>query len=277
MLKPPVLKAVRLIALVALVLSASGCSEKGLNNHDSNTSVGMSLKITSPGLIDEVSAFRVIVTADDIDPPIESPLTMTGRYLEGSVEVPPGPARTFTVEAENVVGVVLYRGDTTVNIDPDSEVELMISLFPQVSLTRVSPRYLEVLPNSQFGVDVRVFNIPDLYGIAFRLHWQGTIVYPDSAASLLPLGVDPIFVDRIEPNLGYYAISVTQTAQGVPIVDATGHADIARVYFTGFTPDVAADTASLTVEVTGLTDALGGEIPIGDVSIDGSTVVVGTP
>lgn len=274
MMKRSILSVTQLIALSALVLLASGCSEKSLNGGADTTSVGMSLKINSPGLIDEVSAFRVIVTADDFETPIDSPLTLIGRYLEGRVSVPPGPNRTFTVKASNVVGVVLYLGDTTVSIDPDSEVELLINLFPQVSLTRVSPRYLEVAANSQFSVDVRVFNVQNLYGIAFRLHWQGTIVYPDSAAPLLPVGVDPIFVDRIEPSFGYYAIAVTQTSPGVPIVDAAGDADIARVYFTSFSPELVSDTASLAVEVTGLTDTFGNEMPIGDVSIDGSMVVV---
>lgn len=275
-MKRTILLVTQLIALSALVLLSSGCSDKSLSGGPGTTSVGMSLKISSPGLIDEVSAFRVIVTADDFDAPIDSPLTLTGRYLEGSVAVPPGPNRTFTVTASNVVGVVLYRGDTTVSIEADSEVELLINLFPQVSLARVSPRYIEVPANSRFSVDVRVFNVPDLYGIAFRLHWQGTIVYPDSAASLLPLGVDPIFVDRIEPNFGYYAIAVTQTSPGVPIVDAAGDADIARVYFTSFTPEVVSETASLSVEVTGMTNVVGDSIPIGDVSVDGSLVVVDT-
>ncbi len=265
---------------LAFVLMTLGCSGKTLNEADNTTSVSMNFKVASPGMIDAVSQFRVIVTAEDIDPPIQSPLVLTGRYLEGIVLVPPGDGRTFTVEASDVEGMVLYRGDTTVSISPGVVTELTINLYPEVSLIRVSPRYLEVPADAVFSVDIRAFNVRELYGASFHLHWQGGIIYPDSAHPLTPLGTDIAWVDRIEPVLGYYSIGVSQTDQMTPIVDANGDGDLARVFFTSFTPDLGIQLAALSVEVTGLTaiyaDSIG-SMPIESVSVDGSTIVVGTP
>jgi hypothetical protein len=280
MMKRSILKVTQLIALSALVLLVSACSEKGLNGGDSTTSVSMSFKVTSPGMIDLVSQFRVIVTADDFETPIESPLTLNGRYLEGIVEVPAGPDRLFTVMANDVEGKVLYQGDTTLTIDGNADVELLINLYPQVSLIRVSPRYLEVPAGAVFSVDIRVFNVRDLYGASFRLYWQGAIIRPDSAVPLAPPGTDWIFFDQIDRALSFYAFTISQTDQISPIVDSTGDADLARVFFSSFTPDIAPQTASLSVKITELkviyADSIG-SMPIDGVSVDGSRIVVGSP
>lgn len=273
----------RILALLlglAFVLTTLGCSDKTFNEADNTTSVSMSFKVTSPGMIDAVSQFRVIVTAEDIDPPIQSPLVMTGRYLEGIVLVPPGDGRTFTVEASDVEGMVLYRGDTTLSITPGVVTELTINLYPQVSLIRVSPRYLEVPADAVFSVDIRAFNVHNLYGLACHLHWQGAVIYPDSAHPLTPLGTDILWVDRIDPNLHYYAIGVTQSDRVSLLVDSNGDGDLARVFFSSFSPDFPPEAAGLSVEITELTAVYAdsvGSMPNNTVSVDGSTIVVGTP
>jgi len=273
----------RILALLlglAFVLTTLGCSDKTFNEADNTTSVSMSFKVTSPGMIDAVSQFRVIVTAEDIDPPIQSPLVMTGRYLEGIVLVPPGDGRTFTVEASDVEGMVLYRGDTTLSITPGVVTELTINLYPQVSLIRVSPRYLEVPADAVFSVDIRAFNVRNLYGVAYHLHWQGAVIYPDSAHPLTPLGTDILWVDRIDPNLHYYAIGVTQSDRVSLLVDSNGDGDLARVFFSSFSPDFPPEAAGLSVEITELTAVYAdsvGSMPNDTVSVDGSTIVVGTP
>ena len=265
---------------LAFVLTTLGCSDKTFNEADNTTSVSMSFKVTSPGMIDAVSQFRVIVTAEDIDPPIQSPLVMTGRYLEGIVLVPPGDGRTFTVEASDVEGMVLYRGDTTLSITPGVVTELTINLYPEVSLIRVSPRYLEVPADAVFSVDIRAFNVHNLYGLACHLHWQGAVIYPDSAHPLTPLGTDILWVDRIDPNLHYYAIGVTQSDRVSLLVDSNGDGDLARVFFTSFSPDFPPEAAGLSVEITELTAVYAdsvGSMPIDSVSVDGSAILVGTP
>ncbi len=270
----------RILALLlglAFVLTALGCSDKTLNVTNETAAVSMSFKVTSPGMIDLVSQFRVIVTAEDIDPPIDSPLTLNGRYLEGIVEVPVGLDRLFTVMANDVEGKVLYQGDTTVTIDGNADVELLINLYPQVSLIRVSPRYLEVAADTVFSVDIRAFNVRNLYGFACHLHWQGAVIYPDSAHPLTLLGTDILWVDRIDPNLHYYAIGVTQSDRVSLLVDSNGDGDLARVFFSSFSPDFPPEAAGLSVEITELTMPSGELIPIDSVSVDGSKIVVGSP
>lgn len=262
---------------LSLIVSLPGCSNRGVASGNDSTSVNMSLKIASPGMVDAINQFRVIVTADDIDPAIEVRLELDGRYLHGEVMVPPGEGRTFTVEASDVDGAVLYRGDTTLNVSSAEIVELTIDLFPVISLVRISPRYLEVPANSDFFVDVRAFNVSELYGISFRLHWQGSVIYPDSARSLLPLGRDQLWLEFIDTNQQFYEIGISSFDQINPIVDANGDADLVRIFFSAFSPEPLAFSASLLMEVTQMTKLPDNIIPLDSVKVDGSVVVVEFP
>jgi len=267
---------IRILALLGLLLVGSwfGCSDRGVNNDDAAVAVNMTLKVASPGMVDAISQFRVTVTASDIDPPIDSPLALVGRYLEGVILVPPGNDRVFTVEARDIEGEILYSGDTTVAVVSAEPVVLTINLYPMVSLVRVSPRYLEVPANSDFAVDVRAFNVRELYGLTFHLHWNGTVIYPDSARSLLPVGAAVLFFDRIDPTLRYYDITISNSDQLTPIVDTNGDADLVRVFFSAFSPEPAAYLASLSMEVMEMTRLPQDTIPLDSVKADGSTIVV---
>lgn len=267
-------------ALIGLLLVFAwlGCSNKGVETGDNAATVNMNLKITSPGMIEAVDQFQVIVTADDIDPPIVALLELDGRYLEGEVMVPAGANRTITVEASDWdLSVVLYRGDTTINIAGQEGIELTIGLYPVISLIRISPRYLEVPASSQFFVDVKAFNVNELYGITFRLHWQGSVVFPDSAKSLLPLGREQLWVERLDTFLQFYEIGISSADQVTPLVDANGDASLVRFYFTSFTPEIMAPPASLSVDVMEMTRLPDGNIPLDSVKVDGSMVIVGLP
>jgi len=264
---------------ILLVTTWIGCSERGTRSDNAATSVNMSLKVASPDMVDAISQFMVTVTGEDIDPPIEAPLILTGRYLEGVVLVPPGDDRNFKVEASDIEGAVLYAGDTTVSVFAGEPLVLNINLYPVISLVRVSPRYQQVSPNSDFFVDVKAFNVPELYGITFRLHWTQieSIVYPDSAGPLTPVGTDVLFTDRINPTLLYYEISLSNTDQLTPLVDANGDAELVRVYFRSFTPELLGSAAGLSVEVMQMTRLPADTIPLDSVKYDGSTVVVAGP
>jgi hypothetical protein len=213
---------------LSLIFAWLGCSNKGVETDNNAASVSMNLKITSPDMIDAIDQFRVIVTAGDIDPPIVAPLLLIGQYLEGIVLVPSGEGRVFTVEASDVDGVLLYQGVDTVNIVAQQVVELTIGLKPVISLVRVSPRYLEVPASSQFFVDVTAFNVSELYGITFRLHWQGSVVFPDSAKSLLPQGREILWIERLDTFQQFYEIGLSSADQVTLLVDASGDADLVR-------------------------------------------------
>jgi hypothetical protein len=266
-----------LLFSILLTSALPGCSNRGVESDNNSASVNMNLKIASPGMVDAISQFQVIVTADDINPAIEVRLLLVGRYLYGVVLIPPGKNRTITVEARDYEGSLLYQGDTTLSLTTNEVVQLTIGLYPVISLVRISPRYLEVPLYSDFFVDVRAFNVEELYGITFRLHWQGSVVYPDSAKSLLPPGRELIWVDRIESNLQYYEISISNTDQTNPIVDVNGDADLARVYFSTVFPESIEVGASLMIEVMEMTRLPDATIPLDSVKVDGSTVIVGLP
>jgi hypothetical protein len=139
------------------------------------------MKVTEPALIESVTQFLLIVTGPGMDS-IQTELTLSGGHLEGEVDVPAGRKRKFEVQARDQSNRLIYRGSTVVDVEPGQSIELTINLYPVVPLVKLSPRFQEVDPNSPCTVDVKVFRIRDLYGVSFRIHYDGLLVYPDSGS-----------------------------------------------------------------------------------------------
>jgi len=237
------------LSVVLAILTLSGCSQKGVND-DAAPSIALHVKVTEPALIEQVSQFWLIVTGPGMDS-IQTELTLSGGHLEGEVDVPAGRKRKFEVQARDQSNRLIYRGSTTVDVVPGETIDLKINLYPVVPLVKLSPRFQEVNPNSSCTVDVKVFRIRDLYGISFKIHYDGLLVYPDSAVLASDLDPNFIFFDIIDSIPQVYAIAVSQTDKMTPIVDRDGNATLARVFFT--TNREVSGTAQLTVEVTALT------------------------
>jgi len=237
------------LGVVLAILILSGCSQKGVND-DAAPSIALHMKVTEPALIEQVSQFWLIVTGPGMDS-IQTELTLSGGHLEGEVDVPAGRKRKFEVQARDQSNRLIYRGSTTVDVVPGETIDLTINLYPVVPLVKLSPRFQEVEANSLCSVDVKVFRIRDLYGISFRIHYDGLLVYPDSAVLASDLDPNLIFFEIIDSIPQVYAITVSQIDQSTPIVDRDGNASLARVFFT--TDREVSGLAQLTVEGTGLT------------------------
>jgi len=76
------------LGIVLATAILSGCSQKSVNEN-SPPSISLSMKVSSPALMEAVSRFSLFVTAPDMDT-VRTELTLNGRYLEGRVEVPAG-------------------------------------------------------------------------------------------------------------------------------------------------------------------------------------------
>jgi len=237
------------LGVVLAILILSGCSQKAVNDNAA-PSIALHMKVTEPALIEQVSQFWLIVTGPGMDS-IQTELTLSGGHLEGEVDVPAGRKRKFEVQARDQSNRLIYRGSTVVDVEAGETIELTINLYPVVPLVKLSPRFQEVDPGSPCSVDVKVFRIRDLYGISFRIYYDGFLVYPDSAVLSSDLDPNLIFFEIIDSIPQVYAITVSQTDQSTPIVDRDGNASLARVFFTT-NPEVSG-IAQLTVEGTGLT------------------------
>jgi len=77
-----------------------------------------------------VSAVVVEVTGPGIEVPIVANLTVSAGIASGVVEVLAGSARVFTLRAFNEQGIETHRGTRTVNIAPDQNASLAVSLTP---------------------------------------------------------------------------------------------------------------------------------------------------
>jgi hypothetical protein len=254
------------------ILLLSGCSQKAVND-DATPSIALSMKVTEPALIEQVSQFWLIVTGPGMDS-IQTELTLSGGQLEGEVDVPAGRKRKFEVQAHDQSNRLIYRGSTVVNVEAGQSIELTINLYPVVPLVKLSPRFQEVETNSPCTVDVKAFRIRDLYGIAFRIYYNGLLVYPDSAVLANDLDPNVIMLPpQNDTDLYVYATGITQTDQESPIVDENGHATLARVFFTSNRE--VSGTAQLTIEVTELRKPNGDYISLDSVYTDGSLIAVG--
>lgn len=258
------------LGLVAAILG--GCSKEPTAGGDDASPVALNMSIATPEMVDMIDSLYLRVSADDIERDIVSPLVRIGRYVEATVLVPAGRDRLIELEAFDARGTRLYYGDTLVDIAPASVTELTINMYPQVSLVRLSPGYHRVFADSTFAVDIKACNIADLYGMSLRLNWTGP-VSPDTALLNPALG-DILFFARQEPGSQFYAMTVSQTDQMTPIVDADGNVTLATAYFHAAYPDFLADTAYLTIEVTEMTNTAFDTIPLNTVLTDGCTIEV---
>lgn len=258
----------RFLGIVLAIIILSGCSQKAVNE-DAASSIALSMKVTEPALIELVSQFLLIVTGPDMER-IETTLTLQGQYIVGEVEVPAGRDRRFVVSALDEAGRLIYQGDTTVDIEAGTEIVLNISLYPQVPLVKLSPRFQPVQSNATFSLDVRVSKIHNLYGISFRILFESYLVRPES----IQVNPDLIRVDHIDIDSGFYAIGLSETDTTRLLVDTSGNATLATVYFQSLYPEIGADTTTLTIKVTELRRPDGSFIPIGSVYTDEALVEV---
>ena len=88
------------------------------------------------------------------------------------------------------------------------------------------------------------------------------------------LGREQLWVDRLDTFQQFYEIGISSADQVTNLVDANGDADLVRVYFTSFSPEPLAFSASLLMEVTLMTRLPDSNIPLDSVKVDGSTVIV---
>ena len=244
----------RLVIFGVALMALWGCSESGPTDGSKNAGpVAINLSINNPEFISQVSQFQVTASGPDMET-ITVPMILIGRYLEGVVPVPEGNNRLFVVEAKDVDGRVLYTGQRVVeSIEAGEVLELTVDMYPhpEVLLMKITPRYVEVPPLVPFDVQVKVFNIPDLYGITFRIHWEANLIRPDAAVIGTGLPGRTTFFAMVDTVARAYAISVTNTDQVNPLTDTQGNAHLATVSF--IPASVIPSSSMLTIEITGMT------------------------
>ncbi|HET7321970.1 MAG TPA: Ig-like domain-containing protein [Longimicrobiaceae bacterium] len=117
------------LSLLALaIFGFSACAKDGTSPDPMPRGVALTIQVDIAGT--SVTAMSVEVTGPGISTPIRKDLTISGGVASGTVTVPAGSERTFTVHALDSHGVETNRGSTTVTVTENDNAAISITLYP---------------------------------------------------------------------------------------------------------------------------------------------------
>lgn len=214
------------IALAILLLAAISCSTTPTGQHPS---VPVELQINfKPSLLTTlIDTIRLRVsyplTGETID---ELPSFEQGIILDTLV-LPPGDSVEFCLHAISGQGQLLYKGCSTVNIVVGGSTVVPITMEPAVSMLRPSPIYYQLMTGEEVAIGIDLYNITDLYAVAFRLHFNNDVLAVKSIEPGSFLEENILFTPNIQP--AYVAVGVTRLPPDLDGVDESGR--LATVVF----------------------------------------------
>jgi surface protein len=114
-----------------------------------------------------VTILTITVTADDIATPLVFNLHVAGGTATGTVNVSPGPGRTFTARAFDTLGQITHEGSATVDVLRGANPPLTIPMVPRggqvpitVTVAEVSvvlvPASMELMPGATWSPTVLI-------------------------------------------------------------------------------------------------------------------------
>jgi hypothetical protein len=251
-----------------------GCSEKVVKNRiDGETQICISTDLADIGAGQQVDRFILTISARDMNT-IRIKLDIVRGYLVATVKVPVGPQRRFIVEACDINGTVIYRGETVADVEADRETVIEINLFPVVPLIKLSPLYPSVPEDFYFGLSLKVYNIANLNTMEFQFDHDQTHLanvsgqLDNSLADIATIAI----LDLSPPGFRVSAIEPTGS-----LVDDSGYATVATIFYQSDSIINEVDTADCFVLPLSFTDPAGNQIPIPDVVVESSHVEIYKP
>jgi hypothetical protein len=253
------------LGLLTALLVAGGCSERIVENPDVQSDIVIDIDRGAALSFEAApSVFRVIVAYPRTNEIVaEGPLSRDRAQLVGTIgPLPAYRDLRFTVEAaDEATGAVLYRGSKLAQASPYRSTTLAIDLFPVAPLIKFTPRYVVPDTDSTFAVTTKIFNVPGLYGLAYRVNWPLDVSLAVDSLALNPaLAADSTIIFFAQPGQTaaiYYAFSITESDRASEIVGTDGSADLVTIYFHDMNP---VSTFPLTLEVTSISTIQNGQI-----------------
>ncbi|HUV31439.1 MAG TPA: hypothetical protein VMY05_10170 [Acidobacteriota bacterium] len=227
----------RAAGVTVLLTMLYGCSDSFIGREPTEAvRLAFTVDDASPALEAALGLFEVTVTDPRTGEILaKAPLTLTGRFLEGTIDsLPAGRLLKFRVAAiDNRIGLTVYAGTAEAVLSSGSINTITIRLRAQVPLLKFTPRYVLLEDSPSFAVDVKAFEVDSLYGISFRVTWDGNLLFLDSAVQGDTSADDTLlfYGNLIDTTGSVYGISVSQTNQSKTLVDSRGDATLARLYF----------------------------------------------
>jgi hypothetical protein len=233
-----------IIALVLFfIISSTYCNRTQLTGLDNKT-YPLLLKITlgDQSLSDLIQKVVLTVSLPESDTPIQTDLNFSDGQISGSVEVPTGEDRHFSLEALDSSNAVIYRGDTTVTVMAGQITQLEITLQPVVFLLKISPLYQEVAQLDSFFVDAKLYRASNLLGVSFRVEYDpaALLAWQVSPGDFLGSPDSTIFFSKIDTTGGYVAVGYSKVGDGSYGVSGNGR--LARIHFKSLEPQTKEDS-----------------------------------
>jgi hypothetical protein len=215
--------------MVVIVLLLAGCASKSFDAA-SGRPVTISTSFKQLGIGANITRIVLDITGSGFSP-MSQELSIANGLVRADVDVPFGTARIFELTAFGGE-TVLYQGADTVDVSTSSVTEVSIYMRPQVPMIKINPLYgarsMEV-QNGEFSVEV--FNVDSLFGIAFRLEVDSTVIqFTGAEAGGFLGGADStLFFAQMYPH--YLPVGYTLRGNQQPM-GLSGSGKIARVTYT---------------------------------------------
>jgi hypothetical protein len=247
------------VALGLVALLAGACERYG----PTDVAAAVPLRITAVVVGVPISTLVVVVTAQDIAPPLVFNLTVVDGVAAGTIKIPPGPARTITVTAVDVEGSVTHEGSTTMDVRPGQNSPVQIRLAPRsghVPITVTFGDYGVVVTPPAATIDGAVtatlqlaVTVTDADGRQIAAPDAGWATTNPAVAKVTPSGLVTGLTDgtvtivaTFEGVAGLSAVTVTGV--GAPPPGAPQPTD----YYAAFPANLDLDpTAALSLEIAG--------------------------
>ena len=257
---------ISLLILIPLILAA--CSEKITNIGDQTIELKINTSVNGLTETSQATIFILTVTGTGIHVPIEVPLIYENGFLTGIIIVPAGPKRTFRIRAFDTAGTLMYSGQTTVDIETDSTMNLKIDLLPKVPMIKISPMYILAPQGPLLAIKVKVFHLNDLNTIEGFLDNVGLlsqlILYEENVVFNPELAKDARLTWWNTDFNIYFKVEHLKPTD--PIVDANGYADLFTVYYqTYYLESYPVETFRFSPSVSSLIDRFGNVMPTNDI------------
>lgn len=226
------------LAVLLMVIWLTGCSEKIVNENGGPVNVAIKTDFPTSTGAQAIEIFTLTVEAEDIPVPITATLTFQDGYLTGTIEVPAGRKRKFTLEAMDRNLTVIYRGSQVLDIYPlTTEITTInIALTPVVPMIKITPHFRQLSMGTVFSFDVEIFNLPNLYSISYEFTHYSSVATLDSVGRGKTLSSEASFTSNIyQESTGQRSIVTAGMGdQLIPLVNSRGYANLGTFYFDSY-------------------------------------------
>ena len=135
------MRRIALLALTAPFLLV-GCEQLGIADAEPSE---FDVPVVVASLADAVASVVCRIEGPGIETPITAQLALTGDSAKGTVTVPAGTDRTFTLEAFDRKGILTHTGAATVDVDESLTGSVAVILEALTESVPIEGRFSEVL------------------------------------------------------------------------------------------------------------------------------------